>query len=177
MKRSTRYVVIEVAFRLAVARMAAVPAYAEVTRAFGGASEAPLTALRTTILSLRAAKGMVLSPTDADTKSCGSFFMNPVVAASVRDRLRAEHASMPAWDEPSGKVKLAAGWLIENAGFAKGTIRGHVGLSTKHALAIVNRGGATGSDVVAFAREIADAVFARFGVRLEPEPDFVALAW
>ncbi len=181
MKRSSRWVVLSVTFRLPLARVAPVPAYAELQRALPEA-EAPLTTLRSTVLALRAKKGMVLSPSDPDTRSCGSFFMNPIVAASVRDRLRGEHPTLPAWDEAAGddgapRAKLAAGWLIEQAGFRKGETRGAVALSSKHALALVNCGGATGADVVAFAREIRDAVAARFGVTLVPEPDFVALDW
>lgn len=176
MKRSARYVVLGATFRFLRSRVAPVPAYAELSRALGGVAEAPLTDLRSTVIALRAAKGMVLS-SDPDTRSCGSFFMNPIVEVSVRDRLRIEHPKMPSWDEPNAKAKLAAGWLIENAGFEKGTDRDHVGLSNKHALAIVNRGGATGEDVLAFAREIVAAVHTRFGITLVPEPDFVALRW
>jgi len=121
---------------------------------------------RAGILEIRRRKGMVLDPADADTRSVGSFFMNPVVAADVHARLE---GGAPGFGTADG-VKVPAAWLIERAGFAKGYDAGRVGLSTKHPLAIVNRGGATARDVVSFAARIKRQVVDRFGVWLRPEP-------
>ncbi len=116
---------------------------------------------------------MVLDPDDHDTWSVGSFFTNPVVAPEVYERLAASvQAPVPHYPAPDG-VKLAAGWLVERAGFAKGyppDPAAQCRLSTKHALALTNRGGASADDVIALARVIRDGVRAVFGVTLEPEP-------
>ena len=121
---------------------------------------------------------MLFDPADPNGRSCGSFFVNPVVSAERADFVERTEGDgrMPRYAQPDGSVKLAAGWLIERAGFAKGTRRGTVGLSTKHALAIVCHDGATARDVLAFAREIADTVESRFGVRLAPEPVYFSNA-
>jgi len=113
---------------------------------------------------------MVVDPADPESRSAGSFFTNPIVAPELAARLA---PSPPQWVQPDGRVKLAAAWLIEQAGFAKGTTRGNVGISHKHALALVNRGGATATELLAFADEIIAGVEARFGVTLVPEPILV----
>lgn len=173
-----RYVVLGVTFRL---RPGAPPAvrYAELERRLGArsAESAPtLAEVRDAVLELRRAKSMLFDPRDPNGRSCGSFFVNPVVSAERADLVErtAGDARMPRYPQADGRVKLAAGWLIERAGFEKGTRRGAVGLSTKHALAIVCHDGATAGDVLAFAREIVGAVEARFGVGLVPEPVFFA---
>src|SRR5581483_8427530 len=111
-----------------------------------------------------------------------SFFMNPVVSegdlAAVEQRVRDAGlavASMPRFPAAAG-VKLSAAWLIERAGFAKGTVRGNVGISSKHSLALVNRGGGTAAEMLALVREIRAVVRQRFGVLLVPEPNFVGFA-
>jgi UDP-N-acetylmuramate dehydrogenase len=119
---------------------------------------------------------MVLDPDDHDTWSAGSFFTNPIVPSAeaeavlrrITDRVGAEVPQYPA----EGGVKLSAAWLIERAGFAKGHPGpgNRVSLSTKHTLALTNRGNATTEDLLALAREVRDGVFERFGVRLHPEP-------
>jgi UDP-N-acetylmuramate dehydrogenase len=129
--------------------------------------------VRGAVLRLRAGKAMVLDPADHDTWSVGSFFTNPVVAPDVYRRLaRDVEGPVPHYPAPDG-VKLAAGWLVERAGFAKG-YPDHAGarcrLSTKHALALTNRGGATAEDVIALARVVRDRVRAVFGITLQPEP-------
>ncbi|WP_333619587.1 UDP-N-acetylmuramate dehydrogenase [Dietzia sp.] len=140
-------------------------------------------AAREVVLGLRAGKGMVLDPADHDTWSAGSFFTNPVVTEDEIDTVRAKVAarigkdvaeSMPAFPAPGG-VKLSAGWLIERAGFGKGFpgSGAPVRLSTKHTLALTNRGSARTSDLAALAREVRSGVEAAFGVRLHPEPVWV----
>lgn len=138
----------------------------------------PAEQVRSTVLRLRAGKGMVLDPADNDTWSAGSFFTNPVVPTAEVDRVRAaigaylgEDVAVPTYPAPSG-VKFSAGWLIERAGFGKG-FPGEAAparLSTKHALALTNRGSATAADVVELARTVRDGVYERFGIRLMPEP-------
>ena len=125
---------------------------------------------------------MVLDPDDEDTKSDGSFFMNPVVPAAALDGLLERIAargvapeSVPRYPA-SEATKLSAAWLIEQAGFHKGHRHGKVGISSKHALAIVNRGGGTAREVVELVREIRARVEDAFGVMLVPEPNFVGFA-
>jgi UDP-N-acetylmuramate dehydrogenase len=112
---------------------------------------------------------MVIDPADPDTVSAGSFFTNPV--------LDTPPDGAPAWPEPDGRFKVSAAWLIEQAGFHKGYGNGRVGISTKHTLALVNRGGATTAELLGLAREIAGGVQERFGVALHPEPVLVGHAW
>jgi UDP-N-acetylmuramate dehydrogenase len=135
--------------------------------------------VRESVLAVRRAKSMVLDPEDPNRRSCGSFFVNPVVPAGEAERIAAAagEASMPRWPEPDGRrVKLAAAWLVERAGFARGHADGPAGISTRHTLAIVAREGARAVDVVRVARGVRDGVLARFGVRLHPEPVFWGFA-
>ncbi|NUO54392.1 MAG: UDP-N-acetylmuramate dehydrogenase [Polyangiaceae bacterium] len=175
-----RWIVTSVTFRL---RPGAEPTvrYAELERALGSERRS-VSLVRETILRLRRGKGMVLDADDADTRSAGSFFTNPIVpdedVALVIERARGlgklgPNETMPSWPAEAGRTKLSAAWLIERAGFPKGTVRGRAGTSTKHSLALVNRGGATASEIVALAREIQDGVGARLGVRITPEPELV----
>lgn len=124
--------------------------------------------IRAAILAIRRGKGMVLDADDSDTRSVGSFFMNPVVPASTQLALGA-----PGFAMTDGSVKVPAAWLIERAGFAKGYVRGRAGVSSKHPLAIVNRGGASAREVVDLAADIKRAVIDRFGIWLRPEPIFL----
>jgi UDP-N-acetylmuramate dehydrogenase len=143
--------------------------YPELARALGvevGAA-APIVEVRAAVLALRRSKGMVLDPADHDTWSAGSFFTNPVVdATTVPD-------GAPAWPQPDGRVKTSAAWLIDHAGFAKGYGTGHVALSSKHTLAVTNRGGATTDELLALAREVRDGVAEQFGIVLVNEPVLV----
>ena len=175
-----RYVVTRVRLRLRPDGPATV-AYAELSRGLGDAEEPSLKQVRDTVLALRRAKSMVLDPSDVNRRSAGSFFVNPTlpivevetVAERVAERL-GERAAMPRYpaaaDASGERVKLSAAWLIERAGMERGWGRGPVGLSTKHTLAIVNRGGATAAEIVAFAAEVRARVRETFGVTLTPEP-------
>ncbi len=149
-------------------------AYAQVRDALAETAQPSLTQVRQTVLALRRAKGMVLDPNDPDSRSCGSFFVNPVVpaetAAAVLADLVRPGETAPRWPQPAGTVKLSAAWLLERCGLGRGHGQGRVGLSTKHTLAVVNRGGATAAEVLAFADEVAQAVQARCGVTLLREP-------
>jgi UDP-N-acetylmuramate dehydrogenase len=124
--------------------------------------------IRAAVLAIRRGKGMVLDETDADTRSVGSFFMNPIVPASTQRALGA-----PGFAMSHDEVKVPAAWLIERAGFAKGYVHGRAGVSSKHPLAIVNRGGASAREIVRLAAHIKRAVIDRFGISLRPEPVFV----
>jgi len=128
-----------------------------------------LSQVRGAILDIRRAKGMVLDPDDIDTRSVGSFFMNPVVPAARHDEL----GIAAGFRLPSGDVKIPAARLIEQAGFSKGHAAGRAAISSKHPLAIVNRGGATAREIVDLAVEIKRRVIDRFGIWLRPEPTFV----
>ncbi len=180
-----RYVVLEVTFAL---RPGAPPSlrYAELSRAVErGGAPPTLASVRDAVISLRRAKAMVLDEADPDTRSAGSFFVNPVVdeatAREAESRARAlgalaEGESMPRFAAPGGGVKLAAGWLIERAGVARGTALGRAAVSRRHSLALVNRGGATARELVALARHVRDVVRERLGVTLTPEPVFAGFS-
>jgi UDP-N-acetylmuramate dehydrogenase len=148
--------------------------YAELERHLTnvGRERPSLADVRDAVLLLRRRKSMVYDPHDENGRSCGSFFTNPVVSpetAAGIERLSGD-SSMPRYPQSDGRVKLAAGWLIERSGFTKGMRRGSVGLSTKHALALVCHEGARATDVLAFAEMIRAGVRERFGVELALEP-------
>ncbi|BDH59166.1 UDP-N-acetylmuramate dehydrogenase [Tsukamurella sp. PLM1] len=177
LKRSDADVVLRVRFALTDGASAPVR-YGELARTLGvepgGTVEPP--AARAAVLALRRGKGMVLDGADHDTWSVGSFFTNPVVPdEDVVARIEAATGeSTPRYPAPDG-IKLSAGWLIERAGFGKGYSGGRTGvsLSTKHTLALTNRGTGTTAELLALAAEVRDGVFARFGVELRPEPVLV----
>lgn len=173
---SDRWVIVEVQFRLAVSTHSRPIRYAELAKALGitDGGTAPLATVRDTVIALRRGKGMVADPADPESRSAGSFFTNPIVTAAQLAEVRARvgEAAMPTFAAPDGKTKLSAAWLIERAGFVKGTTRGNVGISKKHALALVNRGGTT-AELLALAQEIQLGVRAAFGVELAPEPIIV----
>lgn len=178
LKNSSDAVVLEVEFALEEDGRSAPLKYAELTRALGvavGERAAPAQ-VRDTVLALRARKGMVLDAEDHDTWSVGSFFTNPVVAGERFEALQAHwDGPVPHYPADDG-VKLAAGWLVENAGFGKGYPGAEDApcrLSTKHALALTNRGNATTADVLALARTVRDGVRDAFGITLVPEPVLV----
>ncbi len=177
-KGSDRWIVVGVELCLSRSELSMPVRYAELARSLGIAEgeRAPASDVRDRVIALRRAKGMVLDPDDPESRSAGSFFVNPIVDTALLAELQrrvGEGVEIPRFAGPAGKVKLSAGWLIERAGFAKGTDRGRVGSSRKHALALVNRGGATASELLAFAREIQDGVRERLGVELVPEPVIV----
>ena len=173
LKNSDAALVLEVEFALDPSGRSAPLRYGELSTRLGvpAGERADLSQVRAAVLALRAGKGMVLDAGDHDTWSVGSFFTNPVVPAEQFDRLQAANEGpVPHYDATDG-VKLAAGWLVERAGFGKGFPgQGPVRLSTKHALALTNRGGARTADVLALARVVRDGVHAAFGVTLVPEP-------
>jgi UDP-N-acetylmuramate dehydrogenase len=170
-KYHDRRVVLSVTFVMREADLSGPLGYAELARALdvpvGG--RAPLAEVREAVLALRRGKGMVIDPADPDSVSAGSFFTNPI--------LDSPPDGAPAWPEPDGRVKVSAAWLIEQAGFHRGYGNGRVGISTKHTLALVNRGGATTAELMALAREIAAGVQGRFGIALHPEPVLVGHDW
>jgi UDP-N-acetylmuramate dehydrogenase len=169
-----RYVVLDVTFQLRVADLSEPIAYGELARELGVAvgERAPLPDVRAAVLALRGRKGMVLDAGDPDTRSAGSFFTNPVLPADAE--LPEDAPCYPAGD---GLVKTSAAWLIEQAGFGKGYgLPGPAALSTKHTLALTNRGGANAGDLLALARTVRDGVALRFGIALEPEPVLVGTA-
>ena len=162
-----RHVILSLTFQLPLGSMSAPIGYAELAARLGVAvgERAASGDVREAVLDLRRGKGMVLDAADHDTWSVGSFFTNPVVEA---DRLP---EGAPAWPQPQGGVKTSAAWLVERAGFPRGYPEGGAArLSTKHTLAITNRGSASTADVIALAREIRDGVLDRFGIELTPEP-------
>ena len=148
--------------------------YADVQRHLADRG-ATLADTRAAVLTIRRGKSMVLDdPADPNRRSCGSFFLNPIVDATQATTVvtRAADPTMPRWPQPGGRVKLSAAWLIEHTGFARGARSGVVGLSSRHTLAIVAHDGARAADIVAYARRIQDRVAQRFGVTLTPEPVF-----
>ena len=167
-----RYVVLSVTFQLALGDLGAPIAYGELARTLGvePGERAPAAAVRETVLSLRRGKGMVLDEADHDTWSAGSFFTNPLLTPQQAAKLPAE---APRFDQPDGSVKTSAAWLIEHSGFSKGYGSGAARLSTKHTLALTNRGDATTEDLLELAREIRSGVEARFAITLVNEPVLV----
>jgi UDP-N-acetylmuramate dehydrogenase len=191
-KAEPRYVVLEVVFQLHASSLSGPVAYADLARALGveAGERVPLADAREAVLAQRRQRGMVLDAADHDTWSCGSFFTNPIMStgsyAALQDRVQARLVergvpdgvvNVPRFDAPGGQVKTSAAWLIDKAGFGKGyRMPGPAALSTKHPLAVTNRGSATAADVVALAREIRDGVHDAFGVSLVNEPVLVGIS-
>ncbi|MET4589190.1 UDP-N-acetylmuramate dehydrogenase [Arthrobacter sp. 754] len=180
---SPRYVVLTVEFQLPLGRMSAPIRYAELARSLGveQGQRAYANDVRREVLRLRTSKGMVWDAADRDTYSTGSFFTNPIVPADVAAALPESAPKYPAGQD--GLVKLSAAWLIDQAGFGKGygleetsASGGRASLSTKHSLAITNRGSASAKDMLAIAREVRAGVVERFGIELQPEPLLIGLA-
>ena len=171
-----RYIVLSVTFRLERGGAASVR-YPELRKALDeqGVSIDDLPGVRAAVIAIRKRKGMVIDRDDPDTRSDGSFFMNPIISAAALEDFRARPGteSAPSFDAGEGMVKLSAAWLIENAGFRKGFTHGNVGLSSKHSLAIVNRGSGTASEVRELVELIQGRVREQFGVDLHPEPNFI----
>lgn len=177
---SPRYVVLTVEFQLPLGRMSAPIRYAELARSLDVevGKRAYANDVRREVLRLRASKGMVLDADDRDTYSTGSFFTNPIVSPELAATLPADAPRFPEGE----LVKLSAAWLIDRAGFGKGfgldadsVAAGRAALSTKHTLAITNRGSASAADLVAVAREVRDGVERHFGIVLHPEPLLIGL--
>jgi UDP-N-acetylmuramate dehydrogenase len=179
-RKDPRRIVLEVGYRLREQPVSGPLRYAELARTLdipvGGS--APLADVREAVLGLRRGKGMVVDPGDPDSVSAGSFFTNPILTADEFAGLEARAgAAPPAFPEPDGRLKTSAAWLIGRAGFERGDGDGRVGISTKHTLALVNRGGASSAELVELARTIAARVREVLGVTLVPEPVFVGLDW
>ena len=173
-----RWVVLAITLDLAVDPLGAPVRYAELAALLGVeiGDRAPATEVREAVLELRRGKGMVLDDSDHDTWSAGSFFTNPILSAAEAEKLPEE---APRFEQPDGSVKTSAAWLIAHAGFPRGfAIRpgAHAALSTKHSLALTNRGGATAEDLLELARAVRAGVAERFGVVLENEPVLVGCA-
>lgn len=168
-----RYIIAAVRFRLSRAQTR--PLAADVARAAGGPAGVTPADVREAVLALRRSKGMVVEPANPDARSVGSFFVNPVVDTGQAEAFaaRAGGDAPPCFPAGAGCVKVPAAWLIERAGWPRGSGSGAVGLSSRHALAIVNRGGASADDVVACAVAVKQAVLDRFGVALAAEPIFL----
>jgi UDP-N-acetylmuramate dehydrogenase len=162
------WVILSVTFQLPLGTMSAPIAYNELSAKLNveiGDRVSTLD-LQAAVLELRSGKGMVLNSADHDTWSVGSFFMNPRVAVAPENA--------PNWPEADGSVKVSAAWLIEQAGFAKGfSLNGRAALSSKHTLAITNRGDATSADISELADHIAAGVKTKFNIELKPEATFI----
>jgi UDP-N-acetylmuramate dehydrogenase len=176
------YIVLSVTYALQAGGKPRI-AHPDVVRYFAGRTDLPsLAAVREAVLRIRESKSMVARPGDPNARSAGSFFKNPIVPintaakieeAAKRHGLLQEREAMPRQAMPGDMEKLPAAWLVEHAGFAKGYSRGRVGLSSKHTLSLINRGGATAQELVDLMRDIQTAVLVLFDVELAPEPVFV----
>jgi UDP-N-acetylmuramate dehydrogenase len=174
-----KYIVLEVSYLLHRNGSPKIE-YADLKKFFAGNPETPtLQQVRDAVRSIRQSKAMLIVSGDEDCRSAGSFFKNPTVSAAQADRVQAiveklaPGNTLPRYPAGDGQVKLAAAWLVEQSGFHKGYSLGPVGISRKHTLAIVNRGGATAKDILALKDEIEKKVFDVWGVSLQPEPVFV----
>ena len=171
-----RYIILRVTYAL---RPGGEPRleYADLKKYFTGRTRPTLAETRDAVRQIRASKSMLITPGDEDARSAGSFFKNPVLSESeyrvVAERAAARNLQIPSYPALEARRKISAAWLVEQSGLHKGYTRGRVGISRKHALAIVNRGGATAADVIALKNEIQQRVMDTFAVQLHPEPVFV----
>lgn len=151
--------------------------YADLKKFFQGNAAPSLAQTREAVRQIRRSKAMLIVDGDPDARSVGSFFKNPMVSHQQLQDISANPAAagakVPSFAGESGEIKISAAWLVEHAGFQRGYTRGRVGISSKHALAIVNRGGATAAEIFALHREIQERVGEVFGIKLAPEPVFV----
>jgi UDP-N-acetylmuramate dehydrogenase len=170
-----RFIVTQVRFRL-LRGGAPTLKYAELKERVSAAANQPATlaSVAKTVREIRQGKGMLLVEGDAEIHTAGSFFKNPVVEAEMLTSIAAAAGvaadKVPYWPAGGGKIKLPAAWLLESAGFVKGWGTGAVGISSRHTLALVNRGGATFADMLRVKCEIDEKVWEKFGIRLEREP-------
>jgi UDP-N-acetylmuramate dehydrogenase len=172
-----RYIILRVTYALTPGGEGRIE-YADLKRHFAGWRKTPgLAEIREAVRKIRASKGMLITPGDEDSRSAGSFFKNPVVAAAqhrdLEKRAAARGLQIPAYPALESQKKVSAAWLVEHSGFGKGYDAGRAGISRKHALAIVNRSEASAADVVALEEAIQQRVEEIWGIRLEPEPVFV----
>lgn len=176
-----KYIVLQVAYKLVRNGKPCIE-YADIKNYFAALTSGKKPSLqwvRDAVRTIRLSKAMLIVPGDEDCRSAGSFFKNPIVNKAEAKRIvklaakLAPEKALPQYPMEGGMIKLAAAWLVEQAGFGKGFSRGPVGVSRKHALALVNRGGATAKDIVGLKNDIQEKVFDTWGVRLQPEPVFV----
>jgi len=172
-----RYIILQVNYVLKHGGDAFI-AYADLKKYFAGWSEKPTLAnVRDAVRKIRAGKGMLITAGDDDCRSAGSFFKNPILSADkyqgLTARAAAKNLQIPSYPALDAQKKVSAAWLVERSGFSRGFGSGPVGISRKHALAIVNRGNATAADIVAFKEDIQQRVEEIWGILLEPEPVFV----
>jgi UDP-N-acetylmuramate dehydrogenase len=168
-----RYIVSQVRFRLHLRGLPSLR-YGDLQRAFANVHNPTLAEVAATVRDLRRRKGMLLVPGDPDCRSAGSFFKNPIVTAEELARvttvLGVSPSGIPQWAAADHRIKLPAAWLLERAGFKKGYADGAAGLSSRHTLALINRGNATCADIERLQDHIVSTVFAKFGLKLEREP-------
>ena len=171
-----RYIILRVTYALRPGGEPRIE-YADLKKYFAGRSRPTLGETREAVRQIRASKSMLITPGDEDARSAGSFFKNPVLSETeylaLTKRAAARSLQIPSYPALEARRKVSAAWLVEQSGFQKGYTRGPVGISRKHALAIINRGGATAADVIALKNEIQQRVIDTFGVQLHPEPVFV----
>lgn len=170
-----RYVVLDVQFNLRRGELTTPISYAELAKKLGieVGEKAPISATRTAVLELRAAKGMLLNPNDRDSWSAGSFFTNPIISQEIAATLPTD---APRWPTADGKVKTSAAWLIEHSGVHKGDSHGGARVSSKHVLALTNAGDATAADIAELAKSAQRSVFEKFGITLEAEVNLVGIS-
>ena len=174
---SGRYIILRVTYGLTPGGQPRID-YADLKRHFSGWQQIPTLAdTREAVRRIRASKAMLITPGDADARSVGSFFKNPVLSSEQHEdlsrRAAARGLQIPSYPALDAQHKISAAWLVEHSGFSKGYDSGHVAISSKHALAIVNRGGATAADVVALKEHIQHRVQEIWSICLQPEPVFV----
>jgi len=169
-----RYIVTRVDYALTGGAMPAVR-YPDVQRAFQDRRDSPtLAEVAAAVREIRHRKGMLLVEGEPDCRSAGSFFKNPVVEQAQYEAIAARESSpVPRYPAAPGFVKIPAAWLVEHAGFQKGFVLGRAGLSSRHTLAVINRGGATAAEILALRDRVSEEVEECFGIRLEPEPVWV----
>jgi len=172
-----RFIILEVTYALTPGGSPRVE-YADLKKYFAGRSSPPtLAETRDAVLKIRASKGMLITPGDPDCRSAGSFFKNPVLTSEQHAELSARAAArglqIPSYPALAAQQKVSAAWLVEHSGFHKGYVAGRVGISAKHALAIVNLGGANAADILALKAEIQARVKEAWDIELQPEPVFV----
>ena len=175
-----RYIILRVTYEL---RAGGAPnlGYADLQKYFAGRNQAPtLAEVRKAVLEIRASKGMLITPGDPDSRSAGSFFKNPVLTTAQFDELsqraKQRNLQVPSYPASSQQKKISAAWLVENSGFTKGYVKGRAGISSKHALALINRGGASAKEILALKADIQKQVETTWGIKLEAEPVLVGLA-
>jgi UDP-N-acetylmuramate dehydrogenase len=175
------YIVVAVSYRLA-RHSTPVVSYGDLKLHFKDSRQPTLAEVSKAVREIRARKGMLITPGELDSQSAGSFFKNPVVTLAGLEEIKRSvlaasadgEAEVPNYPAGDGLAKLPAAWLVERSGFKKGQVLGRAGISSRHTLALINRGGATAAEIVALRDEIIAGVQRRFGIVLEPEPVWVS---